>query len=101
MAAELFALCFDANDPGRLADFWSGVLRWGRTEDPRPGGVALLPHDDTGFRLRFLPGASPKVGQNRMHFDLTSTSLEDQQHTVSRALERSPTIRRSILSPPL
>src|SRR5215470_14581858 len=42
--------------------------------------------DDTGFRIRFLPTQDQKVGQNQMHFDLTSTSLEDQQQTVAKSL---------------
>jgi predicted enzyme related to lactoylglutathione lyase len=85
MTCELRALCFDANDPLRLARFWAGVLGWEMAWDPRDG-VALLPGDDTGFRLRFLPTQAQKAGQNHMHFDLTSTSLEDQQQTVDRSL---------------
>ena len=81
MTCQLFALCFDANDPRRLARFWAGVLGWEKGD-----GFALLPNDDTGFRLRFLPTSEPKVSKNRMHFDLTSTSLEDQQQTVAKAL---------------
>jgi catechol 2,3-dioxygenase-like lactoylglutathione lyase family enzyme len=54
--------------------------------DDRHDGVALLPNDDTGFRIRFLPTREPKVGQNQMHFDLTSASLDDQRQTVARAL---------------
>ena len=86
MTCELRALCFDANDPLRLARFWAGVLGWETARDPRDG-VALLPGDDTGFRLRFLPTQAQKAGQNHMHFDLTSTSLEDQQQTVDRSLQ--------------
>lgn len=86
MTSQLFALSFDANQPLRLARFWSGVLGWDLTDDP-PDGVALLPTDDTGFRIRFLPTERPKVGPNPMHFDLTSASLEDQRQTVARALE--------------
>ena len=86
MPAQLLALCFDANDPPRLARFWAGVLGWEMTDDPQEG-VALLPSDDTGFRLRFVPTQEPKTGPNQMHFDLTSTSLEDQQRTVARSLE--------------
>ena len=87
MPAELFALCFDANDPLRLAGFWAGVLGWELADDNRDDDVALLPSDDTGFRIRFLPSREKKAGQNRMHFDLTSPSLEDQQQTVARSLE--------------
>jgi len=85
MTSDLDALCFDANDPQRLARFWVGVLGWGKGDDANDG-VALLPSDDTGFRIRFLPTHEPEAGQNRMHLDLTSTSVEDQQQTVARAL---------------
>jgi predicted enzyme related to lactoylglutathione lyase len=84
MTTHLTALCFDANEPLLVARFWAGVLRWEMADDPREG-IALLPSDDTGFRLRFLSTQEQKTGQNHMHFDLTS-NLEDQQETVSRAL---------------
>ncbi|MEV7803328.1 VOC family protein [Microbispora sp. NPDC088329] len=86
MTCHLVALCFDAHDPLRLARFWAGILGW-ETADDLHGGIALLPSDDTGFRIRFLPSQEQKAGQNPMHFDLTSRSLEDQQQTVARALE--------------
>jgi predicted enzyme related to lactoylglutathione lyase len=86
MACQLFALCFDANDPMRLARFWAGVLGW-EMADEAQGGIALLATDDTGFRIRFLPTPEPKVVQNQMHFDLTSTSFADQQQTVGRSLD--------------
>ncbi|WP_436762733.1 VOC family protein [Streptosporangium sp. V21-05] len=86
MTAQLVALCFDANDPLRLARFWAGVLSWETVDDPRDG-ITLLPGDDTGFRIRCLPSQEKKTRQNQMHFDLTSTSLEDQRRTVAKALE--------------
>jgi catechol 2,3-dioxygenase-like lactoylglutathione lyase family enzyme len=84
MTSHLFALCFDANDPLRLARFWAGVLGW-EMADPHDG-IAPLPSDDTGFRIRFLPTEEQKAGLNQMHLHLTSTSLDDQQSTVARAL---------------
>jgi predicted enzyme related to lactoylglutathione lyase len=86
MTCQLFALSFDASQPRRLAQFWSGLLGWEMTDDPHDG-IALLPSDDTGFRFRFIPTQEQKTGQNQMHFHLTSTSLENQQQTVARALE--------------
>ncbi len=86
MTSQLFALCFAANNPAGLARFWCGVLGWEMADDSADG-IALLPSDDTGFRLRFLATDDPKVGQNQMHFDLTSTSMEDQQATVARVLD--------------
>ena len=85
MTCQLLALCFDACDPPRLARFWGGVLGWEMVGHP-DDGIVLLPGDDTGFRIRFLPTKQPKVGLNQMHFHLTSTSLEDQQQTVARSL---------------
>jgi catechol 2,3-dioxygenase-like lactoylglutathione lyase family enzyme len=85
MTAQLDALCFAANDALRLAQFWRGVLGWELTED-QAGAVVLLPSDDTGFRLRFLPTQDRKTLPNQMHFDLTSGSVEVQQQKVARAL---------------
>jgi predicted enzyme related to lactoylglutathione lyase len=85
VTCQLVALSCDANDPLRLAGFWAGVLHWEVADDPLDD-VALLPRDDTGFRMRFLPTRQPKTGMNQMHFHLTSTSLEDQRQTVERAL---------------
>jgi len=68
-----------------LARFWAGVLGWELAEDRR-GGIALLPSDDIGFRIRVLQTLELKSGQNQLLFDLTSTSLEDQQQTVARLL---------------
>jgi predicted enzyme related to lactoylglutathione lyase len=85
MSCDLIALSFDANDPRLLARFWAAVLGWPMAGDPRHG-ITLLPPDDTGFDIRFRPSQEQKTGQNQMHFDLTSTSLEDQQQTVDRSL---------------
>jgi predicted enzyme related to lactoylglutathione lyase len=85
MTCQLLALCIDANDPLRLARFWSGVLGWEMADGSR-GGVALVPGDDTGFRIRFLPAQEKEPGLNLGHLHLTSTSLKDQQQTVARSL---------------
>ena len=86
MTSDLVELCIDALDPRGLARFWAGVLGWEPADDA-PDSTVLLPGDDTGFRIRFLPTQEQKTGPNQVHFDLTSTSLQDQQQTVARALE--------------
>ncbi|MGW2619657.1 VOC family protein [Streptomyces sp. NPDC001500] len=85
MSSRLFAISFDAHQPERLTHFWSGVLDSARTDDGH-GGVALPSGNAAGYRLGFRPSPTQKTGQNRLHFDLTSSSLEDQQETVARAL---------------
>jgi len=86
MTPQLFALGIDGHDPPRLARFWAGILGWERADDP-PDDIAILPIDDTGFRIRFRQTQEQKTRPNQVHFDLTSTSLDDQQQTVTRALE--------------
>ncbi len=86
MTLRLQALSCAALDPQRLAEFWAGVLGW--EPDAEPGDDrSVLPSDDTGFRLRFLPTREPKTRKNQMHLDLTSRSPEDQRETVDRALQ--------------
>ncbi|MEU2421127.1 VOC family protein [Streptomyces sp. NPDC007851] len=85
MTSRLLELSFDARQPERLADFWSGVLGVQRAEE-FCDGVALLSGNDAGYRIGFRPTQARKVAQNRLHFDLTSSSPEDQRETVARAL---------------
>ena len=82
MTSRLVALCIDANDPNRLARFWAGLL----DREVDADGLTLMPSDATGFSIEFKATRHQKAGPNRMHLHLTSTSLDDQQSTVDRAL---------------
>jgi catechol 2,3-dioxygenase-like lactoylglutathione lyase family enzyme len=86
MSVRLVALCIDADDPLRLAHFWAVALGW-EVGDDTTGKVPVVPTDGTSFRLELAPGAEPKVGANRLHLDLTSTSLDDQRDTVAGLIE--------------
>jgi Glyoxalase-like domain len=86
MTSQLVALCFDANDPVRLAHFWAEALRWEVAEET-DDEIGLVPTDDTRFRILFLPVPDGKTGKNRIHLDLTTTSIEDQQETVGTLIE--------------
>jgi len=85
VALRIVALRLDAIDPGVLARFWAAALGWA-SEDGDDGAVALVPGDESGVAIRFVPGAAPKVGQNRNHLDLTTISPDDQHDTVERLL---------------
>ncbi len=82
MPVRLEALSFDARDPAVPAAFWAGLL--GREVVEEAQGV-LLPGDDTQLGLRFVAGPTEPSGR-ALHLHLTSTSPEDQQRTVDRAL---------------
>ena len=88
VACDFYALSIDAIRPAEAARFWSGLLGWQPSPSPSldpDGGIVLLPTDNTGLRLRFLPTQEPKTGANRIHFHLTS-NLAPQAETVARAL---------------
>ncbi|GAA2484362.1 VOC family protein [Terrabacter carboxydivorans] len=83
MTSRLLELCHDARDPDRLAHFWGRLLRQETDSD----GVTLLPRKDTDIAIRFVRTLEPRSTPNQMHLHLTSSSAEEQQSTVNRALE--------------
>jgi predicted enzyme related to lactoylglutathione lyase len=86
MTTRLVSLCIDANDPLQLAPFWAGVLNW-EIYDETHDELGLLPTDGTRFNILFEPVPEPKAGKNRIHLDLSSTSIEAQNATVQRAVD--------------
>jgi catechol 2,3-dioxygenase-like lactoylglutathione lyase family enzyme len=85
MSLRLVALCIDATDPSGLARFWAQVLRWEIGKESAQE-VQLVPTDGTSFRIDFMSVAEPKVGKNRIHLDLTTTSREDERAIRARLL---------------
>ena len=82
MTARLVALAFDAVAPYELARFWARALRW-EVRGTDGTDIEIVPTDATPFRVLFRTVAHEKVGQNRIHFDLTTTSPADQTDTVA------------------
>lgn len=85
MTLYLSSLCFDANDPMRLARFWAEALRW-EIGGEADGVVEVLATDGTRFELDFVQVPEAKAGKNRIHLDLTTTSIDDQTQTVERLI---------------
>ena len=85
--SRLVALCFDTSDPSGMARFWAAALRWDVGEEADDGSVRLVPTDGTRFTVVCLRGVGRKVGPNRLHLDLTSTSLGEQQESVAGLIE--------------
>jgi predicted enzyme related to lactoylglutathione lyase len=69
-----------------LARFWAGALGW-QIDDSSPDDIELVPTDGTTFTVIFEPVPETKSAKNRIHLDLTTTSLDDQNETVRRLLE--------------
>jgi len=85
VSTRLVTLCFDANDPLRLARFWAATLHWD-IEDETDEEIGLVPTDGTRFLFLFLPVPEPKTGKNRIHLDLVSESPEHQSEMVDRLI---------------
>jgi len=85
MALTFAELSFAARAPDDLAQFWAQALGW-NVRAHSEIGVELAPADPSSFHLLFQADAEEKLGQNPIHFDLTTTSLEDQQNTVTELL---------------
>jgi predicted enzyme related to lactoylglutathione lyase len=81
MTSRLISVTFDANDPVRLARFWATALHWD-IDQSSDDEIDLVPTDNTRFRIVFISDPEEKMGRNRVHLDLTTTSFEDQDETV-------------------
>ena len=84
--SRLISLVFDANDPIRLARFWAAALGW-EIGDETGDEIDLVPTDGTRFGVRFDLVPDKKVSMNRLHLDLTTASLDDQNDMVTRLIE--------------
>jgi len=82
MPTRLVHLVADANDPSRLARFWSGLLGWDIADetaeevDVWPAGYTYP--DPAAVPLVFVPVPEKKTAKNRVHLDLASTSAAHQ-----------------------
>jgi predicted enzyme related to lactoylglutathione lyase len=76
MAATL-GLVLDCADPERLAEFWSSAI--GYTTLGGAGSYVLLV-DEAGQQPKLLLQrvSEPKVGKNRMHFDIETPAVDEQ-----------------------
>jgi len=84
VTVRLVALAVDAVAPRDLAEFWARALGWSQQE--HDGEATLVPVDVTSFSIVVRPGAADKRGQNRIHFDLTTTSFDERDATVAGLL---------------
>lgn len=84
-AVEFVGIRFDAHDADRVAAFWAQILSW-RLQARQDGAIAAVPQAHSSYPLIVTAADTPKHGQNRIHFDLTTTSAQAMQDLISRAL---------------
>jgi len=88
MPTRLVHLLIDAADPSGLAAFWAAALGW-EVDSDEPEEVSVCPPgfsypDPAVLPLTFVPVPDPKTVKNRVHLDLASASVADQEATVRR-----------------
>jgi predicted enzyme related to lactoylglutathione lyase len=85
MAAKFTELIVDANDVGRLADFWAAVLGWERRPTTDPEDAEIAAPDGSLPTILFAPVPEPKQVKNRLHFDVSPVGT-DQATELERLL---------------
>jgi predicted enzyme related to lactoylglutathione lyase len=83
MPTRLSHIAVDAADLPSIASFWSRLLDWPIVLD-EPDEIFL---HKAGPGIVFVPVPEPKVTKNRVHFDLASSSEDEQAAIVARAIE--------------
>ncbi|MCE6997669.1 VOC family protein [Saccharothrix sp. S26] len=84
MATRWHDVVVDSADPAALGRFYAELLGTPITdENSDEVDVALA----DGQQLVFVPVQDPKVVKNRVHLDLASTSPQDQEAIVTRAVD--------------
>lgn len=78
MTSRVSEICLDVNDLHLMARFWSAALELPATVEEE-AEIELSP----GLVLLLLPVPEPRTVKNRMHLDLSPTSL-DQHEEVAR-----------------
>jgi predicted enzyme related to lactoylglutathione lyase len=89
MATRLVHLVLDAIDPPRIARFWADALEWVVVADETAEEADVWPPgfdypSPAALPLVIVPVSEPKTGQNLVHLDLASASVEHQEALVRR-----------------
>lgn len=83
-------IVFDARDPHELGYWWAEALGWVlHAESAHEVDVCEVLRPDGSYpypELVFVPVEQPERGRERVHLDLNSFSVDDQQATVDRLL---------------
>lgn len=83
---DLVGMRIDVLDTSAAGCFWADLLAGSMVVDSR-GDVTVEPPEASGYPLFFCATDTPKLGQNRIHVDLTTESQEAMSATLRRARE--------------
>ncbi|MFF7296335.1 VOC family protein [Streptomyces sp. NPDC008265] len=96
MATRFVQINMKAHDDSALGRFWAEVLGWG-VDSEAPGVTNLEPlgfsyPDPSAVCIDLIARPEPKVGKNRVHLDLATSSAAHQAELVARLKDLGATL---------
>jgi predicted enzyme related to lactoylglutathione lyase len=86
MATRLSSVVIDSADPATLARWWAAALGWEVSYQDENESCVEPPSGEPGIELTFVPVKDKRVVKNRVHLDLRSTGLAEQDDLIQRLM---------------
>lgn len=91
MPTRLTSVVIDSADPPTLARWWSSALGWGVSYQDNNESDVEPRSGEPGIELTFVPVDDERVLKNRIHLDLRSTTLAEQDDLIQRLMAAGAT----------
>ena len=91
MPTRLTSVVIDSADPHTLARWWAAALGWELGFEDDEESNVVPPPGEPGIELCFVPVPEEKVVQNRIHLDLRSGSLAEQDDKIQQLMATGAT----------
>jgi hypothetical protein len=89
MGTRLYSVVIDCEDHDALGRWWAETLGWTVVHaDARELAIVPSSGPEVLEAIVFVPVPEPKVGKNRLHLDLASTTFADQSDIVEGVIAR-------------
>jgi hypothetical protein len=91
MPTRLTSVVIDSADPSTLARWWAAALGWEIGIVVNDETDVVPPPGEPGIDLVFVPGPDAKLVKNRVHLDLRSSTLAEQDALVLQLMAAGAT----------
>jgi catechol 2,3-dioxygenase-like lactoylglutathione lyase family enzyme len=91
MPTRLTSVVIDSTDPPTLARWWAAALGWEISYEDQNESDVEPPSGEPGITLTFVPVNDPRVLKNRIHLDLRSNTLAEQDELIQRLMATGAT----------
>jgi catechol 2,3-dioxygenase-like lactoylglutathione lyase family enzyme len=88
---KIGSVVVDCNDFETMSAFWQEALRYTPRDEPEPDWVVLRDPNGGGVNVSLQKVPEPRVGKNRLHFDLYTDEPEAEvERLLSLGAKRYP-----------